>query len=276
MIEINNLTYKYKNGNSVLNNINLKINPSEFVAIIGKNGSGKSTFAKLISGIFPPSSGEILINQINTKDKKQLLTLRKNIGIVFQNPENQIIFNNVYDDIAFTLTNLKIPKEEQKSIIENSLSKVNMIDFINKDPYELSLGQKQRIAIASVLSLNPEIIVFDEPTTMIDSKGKLDIYTIIENLKKENKTILYITNSIDEILKADRILVFEKGEIKFDFKKTDILYYLPHLEKLDLGIPYVLKQLLTLKKNGINICLDNFSEEELTEKIIEVLNEKNN
>lgn len=170
MIKICNLNFKYKNSNSILNNINLEIQEGETIAIVGENGSGKSTLAKLISGILKIKQGEIIIDDLYLNKKEDYKEAVKKIGIVFQNPENQIIFNNIHDELNFSLKNLS--KEETQERITQSLKKVNMYDFIDKDLYELSLGQKQRIAIAEILAKKPKYIVFDEPTTMIDSKRK--------------------------------------------------------------------------------------------------------
>lgn len=170
MIKICNLSFKYKNSNNILNNINLEIQDGETIAIVGENGSGKSTLAKLISGILKIKQGQIVIDNLDLNKKDDYKEAVNKVGIVFQNPENQIIFNNIYDELSFSLKTLS--KEEIEKRITESLKKVNMIDYINKDLYELSLGQKQRIAIAEVIARKPKYIVFDEPTTMIDSSRK--------------------------------------------------------------------------------------------------------
>lgn len=170
MIEIKNLNFKYSSGKSVLENMNLEIKEGEVVSIIGKNGAGKSTFVRLIAGLIKPSSGEIWIDQINVQDKKRAKELRKKLGIVFQNPENQILFPKVQEDLEFALKNLNLPQREKR--IQEALQKVGMQDYIDHDTYELSLGQKQRINIASVLAVNPSYLILDEPTTMIDSRWK--------------------------------------------------------------------------------------------------------
>lgn len=170
MIKICDLSFKYKNSNNILNNINLEIQEGETIAIVGENGSGKSTLAKLISGILKVKQGKIVIDNLDLSKKEEHKEAVQKIGIVFQNPENQIIFNNIYDELSFSLKTLS--KEEKDERIGNSLKKVNMFDYINKDLYELSLGQKQRIAIAEVIARKPKYIVFDEPTTMIDSNRK--------------------------------------------------------------------------------------------------------
>ena len=170
MIKLENLDFKYKNSDYILKNVNLNINEGECVSIIGNNGVGKSSLAKLIAGIAKPTSGKIYVDEIDTSSKKDFYNLRKKVGIVFQNPDNQIIFNNVYDDIAFALKNLNL--EDIDLRVRDSLKKVKMEEYINSETYELSLGQKQRITIASVLAVNPKYIILDEPTTMIDSVRK--------------------------------------------------------------------------------------------------------
>lgn len=254
MIEIKNLSYKHKNGNKVLNNINLNINKGEFVCIIGKNGSGKSTFSKLLSGLLPFKEGEIIVNGINLKDKKKTLEIRKNIGIVFQNPENQILFDKVYDDIAFSLQNLGFPKEQIPSIIDDALNSVNMSEYKNSYTDTLSLGQKQRIAIASTLAINPNLLILDEPTTMLDPINKTAIYKTLNNLHEKSITIIYITNNIDEILLADRILFLENGEIKEDFKRETLLNHLDSLKDFEApGIISLIKKLSNKQISALNI-----------------------
>lgn len=259
MIKICDLSFKYKNGNEVLKNINLEIKEGETVAIVGENGSGKSTLAKLVSGIFKIKQGKIFIDEfdLTKKESKQIIN---NIGIVFQNPENQIIFNNIYDELSFSLK--KLSKQEIEERIDESLKKVNMLEYINKDLYELSLGQKQRIAIAEVLARKPKYIVFDEPTTMIDSTGKEQIYSIIKTLKKEGYTIIYTTNVAEEILLADRILIIKNGQIINEIKKENLMQSVEILVKNNIKLPMIIEIALKL---GIN--LNQFTIEELVDKI---------
>lgn len=267
MIEINNVSYKYKNGNEVLKDININIKDGEFVAIIGKNGSGKSTLAKLISGLEKPTKGDVIVNEINTKSKKETIELRRNVGIVFQNPENQILFNKVYDDIEFGMKNLSVNSNNTENTIKAALEKVGMQEYIKKETFELSLGQKQRITIASVLALNTKIIVLDEPTTMLDPEGKKAIYDILKNLKQLGFTIVYITNVIDEILLADRVIVIKNKQIQKEFYKKEILNNIDVLKELDIGLPIILQISEELKKRGIDLNLQEFTIDELVEKI---------
>lgn len=234
-----------------------------------KTALGKSTLAKLISGLEKPNKGKVLIDNINTLDKKSFLDIRKKVGVVFQNPENQILFNNVFDDIAFTMKNLGIENYEEK--IKNSLKKLNMQEFLNSEAYDLSLGQKQRVTIAGVVVAEPKYIVLDEPTTMIDPQGKEDVYEMIKELKEQNYTIIYITNLIDEILMADRIVVIEDGKIINTFYKKDILNQIDFLKEHGIKIPEMVELVYELKKNGINIDIKEWNKKEIMKAIIEML-----
>ena len=233
-----------------------------------KTDLGKSTLAKIISGIEKPTKGKVLIDETNTSSKKEFLEIRKKVGIVFQNPENQILFNNVFDDIAFTMKNLKIKNYKEK--IENALDKLNMKRFLNSEAYNLSLGQKQRVTIAGVVATNPKYIVFDEPTTMIDPEGKQEVYKMIKKLKSDNFTIIYITNIIDEILMADKIVVIEDGSIIKIFAKKDILEQIDFLREHGIKIPDVVEMVYKLKNKGINLEIKNWDKEEIMNKILEV------
>lgn len=260
MIKICNLSFKYKNSNNILNNINLEIQEGETIAIVGENGSGKSTLAKLISGILKVKQGNIVIDDLDLSKKEEHKEAVKKIGIVFQNPENQIIFNNIYDELSFSLKHLS--KEEKDERIGSSLKKVNMFDYINKDLYELSLGQKQRIAIAEMIARKPKYIVFDEPTTMIDSNGKEQIYNIMKNLKKEGYTIIYTTNLAEEILLADRILILKNGQIINEIKKENLMSSVDILKEKNIKLPMIIEIAIQL---GIN--LNEFTVDELVTQI---------
>lgn len=227
---------------------------------------GKSTLAKLIAGILRPTEGEVLIEQKNTKKKEDFFDIRKQIGIVFQNPENQIIFNSVEDEIRFPLENLKMEDIEIK--IEEALKKVGLENMQKKEAYTLSLGQKQRLTIASVLAMQTKYIVLDEPTAMLDPKGKEEIYQIVKKLKQEGYTIIYITNIIDEILLSDEIWIMEDGKIKTTFAKRDILEHIEEIEKSEIKIPEIIVLLQNLKKQNISIELEQWTMQELTEKLI--------
>lgn len=269
MIKIKNVTYRYKKGQDILKDINIDIKDKETIVIMGKNGSGKSTLGKLISGIIKPKQGKILIDDLDIADKKNIEQIRKKIGIVFQNPENQIIFNNVQDEVSFALKNLE--KEEIEKRIQVALDKVYMKNEIKQDLYELSLGQKQRIVISEVLVKQPKYIVMDEPTTMIDSIGKEKIYHIVEELKKEGYTIIYITNMAEEILLADRIVILQNGKIAEVITKQQLLDKPEILQQYDIKIPIILEIIKGLAKEGIDVNLEDYSIQELVRKLKEMI-----
>lgn len=268
MIKIENLSYKYKFSDTILENINLDIHEGEIVVIVGKNGTGKSTLAKLISGILVLKNGDIHIDNVDVKNKKTKLELRKKIGILFQNPENQIIFPNVKDDLEFALNNLNIDNKENR--VKVALELVGMEDFYDKETYGLSLGQKQRINIAGLLAVDTKYIVMDEPTTMIDTMGKEKIHRIIKNLKEKGYTFIIITNNSDEILLGDRIVILENKNIKKIINKAELLDNIDYLKECDIRIPDTIEIISKLRKKGIDIQkINDFSRENLIKMIVE-------
>lgn len=273
MIKVENVSFKYKNSNcKVLDKLNFSVKDGEVVAIVGANGSGKSTIGKLISGVTKLKEGHIIIDNLDISKNYSLL--QDKIGIVFQNPENQIIFNKIYDELSFSLKNLEKPEIENR--INASLEKVNMLDFKDRDLYTLSLGQKQRIMIAEVLAKNPKYIILDEPTTMIDSYGKEKIYEIIKSLKKQGYTIICITNLADEILLADRTLILSEGKIVEEIKREELIEKSYLLEKYGITAPTLLKILTELKLNGINIDLKEFSVKDFVGGLKKIVNDQSN
>lgn len=262
MIKVENVSFKYKNcDNKILNNLNLEIEDGEVVALVGKNGSGKSTIGKLLSGILKLKQGNITIDGMEIKNRKA----QDKIGIVFQNPENQIIFNNIYEELSFSLNGLE--KNEIETRVDNSLKQVGMLEYKDKDLYTLSLGQKQRIMIAEVLAKKPKYIILDEPTTMIDSEGKESIYKILENLKKEGYTIICITNLADEILIADRTLILKNGQVINEIEKKDLINKSYLLEENQIKKPTLLEILNKLKDNGITVNMKDFTINELVTEL---------
>lgn len=265
MICLKNVNFEYKNGYKALNDINLDINKGEVVVVIGKNGSGKSTLGNIVSGIYNYTSGQITLEDEVVNSKKGKSKLRRSIGIVFQNPDNQVIFNRVYDDMAFTLNNLEHEKDLIPKTIEDSLKIVGMSDYINRNPHELSLGQKQRIAIAGALSVNPSYMVFDEATSMLDAKGKNDIRRIIKDLSKKGIGVLFITNIMEEILLADKLIVIDKGNIVKVLKKNEIIDNIEFLKESGFEIPFLVNTISILKKNNIEV--DSFDEKTILSAI---------
>ena len=233
MIKLNDVTFKY--DKVILENINLEIFKSKVTYIVGNNGSGKSTLANIMSGLLFPSSGKVSIDNIDINKKTNNKLVREKIGMVFQNPSNQILFTKVYDDINFILENMNVLKDKRDKIIKNSLEKVNM----NFNPYNLSGGQKQRVAIASQLSLNPNYLIFDESTSMLDINGKNDMYSLIKKLKKDIG-IICITNNMDELVNADEVIIIDNKNA-FKFNINDILNDTNILKEHNLDIPFMFK-----------------------------------
>ena len=263
MIKVKDLKFKYQGANQyALDNVSVTIPRGSYVAILGHNGSGKSTFSKLISGLYKPTSGEIYIDGIMIK-KNSLRDIRKKIGIIFQNTDNQFIGSTVEDDLAFGLENANVDREKMKKIIQDLAAKVDMENFLDREPNSLSGGQKQRVAIASVLALNPEIIIFDEATSMLDPKGKEDVLKIIKDIQKtREKTLISITHDMDEAIMADYCIVFSKGKIIAFDESKNILNNSKIIEESKIDSPFIYK--ISSKIDGIKPTYDI---EELLENI---------
>lgn len=263
-IEIKNLTFSYnknKDENSskelTLDNISLSISQGEYVTIIGHNGSGKSTLAKLIAGLLAPDEGQITIfDKTYDQDNEDIIRqIRKNIGIVFQNPDNQFIGATVRDDIAFGLENRCVKHEDMDEIIDKFSAKVNMKEFLDKEPSSLSGGQKQRVAIAGVLAMNPKILIFDEATAMLDPRGKEEIVSLIHKLKKENQelTIVSITHDIDEAFLSNRCIILNKGKVMFNDIPSNVFINEEQLLSIGLSLPFESKVIKMLHEANVDI-----------------------
>ena len=282
MIKLENINFKYKKNKTkdfILKDINLTINNGEFISIIGNNGEGKSTLLKLLSGIILPTEGNILINDINTKSKKDFINLRKNISIVFQNPDNQIIFERVYEELEFALKNLKFDKKDIDKQIDLALEKVNMLDFKFTNTENLSLGQKQKIIIAEALSTNSDIIVLDEPTAMLDPTSKRDFLNLLIDLNKQGKTIILVTHILDEIFYSSRCLYLNNNIIEEDFNISELFNNIDLLSKINKNNSNTTLNLLySLIQNDIKINFNNYKKENksfndyLNNEIINLLN----
>ena len=251
MIEVKNLSFEYDEGLHTIDNISFNIDKGNYVAILGHNGSGKSTIAKLLIGLLEKKSGDIIVNGYEL-NMENLYKVRESIGIVFQNPDNQFIGATVRDDIAFGLENMCIPHEQMDDLISTYAKKVHMEDFLNHEPTKLSGGQKQRVAIAGILAMSPSIIILDEATSMLDPIGRREINTLVRELKKEkDMTIISITHDIEEAKYADQIILLNKGKIVKTDRAKDILSDIDLLSQLKLDIPFALKITNGLKEKGI-------------------------
>lgn len=246
IIEFDNVSFSYlvddEEGNTVkkrvLKDFNLKIEKGSFVAILGHNGSGKSTIAKLTNGILFPDSGRVISAGIETKEDESIYEVRRSVGMVFQNPDNQIVSSIVEEDVAFGVENLGIPSDECRKRVDEALKTVGMYEYKDNAPSKLSGGQKQRVAVAGIIAMKPECIVLDEPTAMLDPSGRREVIKTITKLNREEGiTILLITHNMDEAVKADRVIVIDGGRIKLDGTPEEVFSNIEELRRLQLDVP---------------------------------------
>lgn len=268
-ITVDNLTFIYgkeQNDKPALTEINLSIKKGEFVAILGENGSGKSTFARLLNALIVPKRGEVSVNGLNTKDSSKLWDIRQTVGMVFQNPDNQLVATIVEDDVAFGPENLGVPPNEIRKRVDMALEAVEMYEYRFKEPHRLSGGQKQRVAIAGIIAMKPMCIVLDEPTAMLDPAGRSEVMeTIIKLNKEEGITILLITHFMEEAVLADRVIVMNKGEIKMDGTPKDVFSDVEKIRGYGLDVPQVTELAHVLRGEGINIPPDILTVDEMVD-----------
>ena len=252
-----------------LSNINLEIDQGEFVCLLGKNGSGKSTLARLVNGLNLPTSGVVYVDDFSTKDESKIYEIRKKAGIVFQNPDDQIVSSIVEEDIAFGPENLNLPSSEIEERIDTALDSVSMMDYKFSDPSHLSGGQKQKIAIASQLALRQEIIVFDEPMSMLDEKDRKDLLSVILKLNKKDKiTIVLITHNAEEAIYSDRIIALKKGNIEYDGPTKEFFADIKNPKSLGIEIPVVNKIAHKLSKKIEGFNTNILTKEDLVKEIL--------
>ena len=261
-LSVKNLTFGYTTNKKTLKDISFSVERGSYVSLLGHNGSGKSTLAKLLVGLLPFSKGEIYISGVQL-NRENLNTIRNKASIVFQNPDNQFIGITVEDDIAFSLENRNIPREEMVKLVKEYAAKVGMDEFLNKEPAYLSGGQKQRVAIADALVINPEILILDEATSMLDPKGKKDILDLIKEMRKENPnlTVISITHDVEEAFLSDRIILLDNGELVADETPYKLFNNDELIEKYKLDVPFEIKLKKALKENGYDIKEDSSLEE---------------
>lgn len=259
IIKINQLCFQYHNEETeetveVLRNIDLTVRRGEFLAVLGHNGSGKSTLAKHLNAILTPTSGTVLVEGIDTADESRLYDIRQRVGMVFQNPDNQMVANIVEEDVAFAPENLGVPREEIRRRVDTALEAVNMTRFKRHAPHMLSGGQKQRIAIAGVLAMQPDILVLDEPTAMLDPSGRKEIMETIKKLNKEQgMTVVLITHYMDEAVQADRVVVIDHGSIRMEGIPQEVFPKVQELKALGLDTPQATELIYLLNKAGANL-----------------------
>lgn len=270
MIKVENLYHKYKEGTPqevvALRNINLEIQKGEFVVIIGHNGSGKSTLAKHLNGLLLPTQGRVLVNGLDTRDRENIWHIRKEVGMVFQNPDNQLVATTVEEDVAFGPENLGIPPEEIRRRVDEALKQVGMEDFKTKEPHHLSGGQKQRVAIAGIIAMRPSCLVLDEPTAMLDPQGRKEVIDTITRLnRQEGLTIVHITHYMEEAVNAHRLIVMEKGEIVAQGTPREIFQQVEMLKKMRMDVPQMTELAYQLRKEGVELPADILTVEEMVE-----------
>jgi len=269
LIEIENLTFEYTREEDAvsvkaLDGVSLSIEKGSFTAILGRNGSGKSTLAKNINGLLLPTEGTVRVGGFSTSDEDHIWEVRQTAGLVFQNPDNQLVASIVEDDVAFGPENLGIPPREIREKVDEALKAVNMYDHRKKAPHLLSGGQKQRVAIAGVLAMRPECIILDEPTAMLDPQGRKEILSTICRLNREEGiTILLITHFMEEALPADRVIVMDQGKIAMDGTPKDVFSQQETLLEMGMELPFAVEMALRLRNKGITIPREIIEENEL-------------
>ena len=272
-IELNHVSFSYtdEEGNVLsrpLQDVNLTIKRGSFVAVLGKNGSGKSTLAKHLNALLPPDEGDVIVNGMNTKDQSLIWEIRKSCGMVFQNPDNQLVSSVVEDDVAFGPENLGVPSDEIRQRVDMALNAVGMYEHRKKGPHLLSGGQKQRIAIAGVLAMNSECIVFDEPTAMLDPKGRREIMEIIEKLHESGKTIVLITHFMEEAVLADYIFIMNDGRLVAEGSPDEIFSGNVNLKEYSLRPPFAAALAGELRKRGMTVPQGIYKNEDLKDYLL--------
>ena len=276
-IKLENVYYAYEadEGEKPVNavdGVSLEVEEGSFVAVVGHNGSGKSTLARLFNGLLLPDSGRVTVFGMDTKDEKQIYSIRSSVGMVFQNPDNQMVASVVEDDIAFGPENLGLPREEIIRRVDRALEQVGMSEYRKSTPFRMSGGQKQRLAIAGVLAIRPKVIVLDESTAMLDPKGRREVMDVIHALNKEEKmTVIHITHYMEEVLEAERVIVMDGGKIAVDDTPRAVFARGEQLKKYKISPPAVTLMADALADCGADIARDIATEEELEDAICRLL-----
>ena len=288
IIKTENLSFTYRDGDidemksdeiPALKSVSLTIKEGEYISVLGHNGSGKSTLAKLLNLILIPSSGKIYIDGKDVSDEKlsedEVFEVRKKIGMIFQNPDNQIVATVVEEDVAFGVENLGLPREEIRRRVVNALNLVGMQDYARHAPHKLSGGQKQRVAIAGIIAMRPRVIIFDESTAMLDPIGRKSVIEIMEKLnREENITVINITHYMEEAARADRVVVINDGEMLLDGTPKEVFANVDLLHKIGLESPQTTELLYSLKKFGLDVNVYSIGQEECIETIVSALQAK--
>lgn len=269
IIDAHNVHYSYEEELSeAVRGVSLQVYKGEFLCILGHNGSGKSTLAKLLNGLFTPTAGSVTVCGMDTKDEDKQLDIRKSAGMVFQNPDNQLVATIVEEDVAFGPENLGVPQPELRKRVDDALAAVNMSEFARSSPHKLSGGQKQRIAIAGVLAMQPEIMIMDEPTAMLDPMGRREVINTVMRLNREQGiTVVLITHFMEEAALADRLIIMHEGRINLEGTPRDVLIQIEKLKELSLEAPEAAYMAYRLNKEGIPVDKRVLSVKELADEI---------
>ncbi|MGI6214408.1 MAG: energy-coupling factor transporter ATPase [Christensenellales bacterium] len=272
LFSLRNVSYYYNDeDHKAVDSLNLDIYEGEFLAVLGHNGSGKSTLAKLLNGLFLPSEGTVTVDGMDTRDENYTWEIRKRAGMVFQNPDNQIVATIVRDDVAFGLENLGVPTEEMPEKIDRALKAVHMSEFIEKAPHLLSGGQKQRVAIAGVLAMQPKALILDESTSMLDPSGRKEVLETVKYLNKERGiTVVWITHFMLEAAEADRIIVISDGKLNLQGKPKEVFVKGEELKKLGLDVPPMTGLAQELIKRNIDLPRDILTVQEMKEEVLKL------
>lgn len=280
IIEFQNVSFRYDSEEEgvqlplVAENLNLQIHEGEFVAILGHNGSGKSTLAKLTNAILLPTSGKVLVDGMDTSDEDLKIKIRQTVGMVFQNPDNQIVATIVEEDVAFGPENLGVEPKEIRRRVDESLKAVGMYEFRKREPHRLSGGQKQRVAIAGIIAMLPRCIVLDEPTAMLDPRGRQEVMSTMLKLNREmGMTVVFITHFMDEAVQADRVVVMDDAKIIMDGKPKEVFKQVERLEEIRLDVPQPTKLAQLLRQEGYDLPDDILDVDECIEKLSAFLEE---
>ena len=277
IISVENLAYAYpdldgQKGTQVFENLNLTIESGSFVAILGINGCGKSTLAKHFNSILLPSGGKVYVDGIDTSDLTRIMAVRRCVGMVFQNPDNQIVANVVEEDVAFGPENLGVAAPEIRRRVDRALKQVGMYEYREHAPHLLSGGQKQRVAIAGIIALEPKCIVLDEPTAMLDPRGRADVMQTVEKLNREKGiTVVLITHHMDEAAQAQRVVVLDKGKVAADGTPKQVFAQVEMLHKLGLAAPDSVELCWALRQKGFDLPLDALTPEECAQALYDWL-----
>ena len=275
IINVKDMTFEYVTIDSkfkAIDDLSLEVKQGEFVAIIGHNGSGKSTLSKNLNAILMPTEGNILIDGNDTKDEKKLWDIRQTAGMVFQNPDNQIVATVVEEDVAFGPENLGIDPQLIRQRVKEALESVGITELQDRQPHLLSGGQKQRVAIAGIIAMRPKCIIFDEATAMLDPSGRKEVMNVIEKLnKEENITVLHITHYMEEAVQADRVIVMDKGRKVLEGTPKEVFRNVKMLKEIGLDVPYMTELATSLREEGIEINDDILTVDEMVVKLCRLL-----